>query len=101
MDAAQTAPEPPAMIENQLTTSTGQTKQPQAPSALSEPAAPQRIQVEDPGLHHSNSNLAPIAHTVISKLMAASLIAAFDATQEAERYAHTKGVEIEFGSEDI
>jgi len=63
--------------------------------------SPQRNQVADLEIRHADSTLVPIAHTVISKLMAASLIAAFDATQEAERYAHTKGVEIEFGAEDI
>ena len=62
---------------------------------------PQRFQVADLEIRQPSSTLAPISHTVISKLMAASLIAAFDATQEAERYAHTKGVEIEFGAEDI
>jgi hypothetical protein len=33
--------------------------------------------------------------------MASALIASIDATQEAERYAHSKGSELEFGSDDI
>jgi hypothetical protein len=38
---------------------------------------------------------------LISIMKRAALIAAFDATQECERYAHTKGVELEFGTEDV
>jgi hypothetical protein len=87
---------PPTMIENQLTRSIEQVK---AQRALQAPAGLQNTQTT--GTHNTPNSTPPIAHTVISKIMASALIAAFDATQEAERYAHSKGVEIEFGADDI
>ncbi len=84
------------LIERQLTTSINQVK---AAQALTTPA-PAQSTAKSNGTQTPNSN-APIAHTVISKLMASALIAAFDATQECERYAHSKGVEFEFQAEDI
>ena len=86
------------MLENQLTRSIEQVK---AQRALTTPAKPQSTTVSRSTQTQPNSNLAPIAHTVVSRIMASALIAAFDATQECERYAHTKGVELEFGTEDV
>jgi len=73
-------------------------EQVQAQRALSTPAAPQINRVIDPNTTHSNPE---IGHTIISRIMASALIAAIDATQEAERYAHSKGIELEFGTDDI
>jgi hypothetical protein len=97
--AALAKPEQPAMLENQLTRSIEQAK---VQRALTTPAAPQNTTVSRSTQQtQPNSTPAPIAHTVISRIMASALIAAFDATQECERYAHTKGVELEFGTEDV
>lgn len=99
-EAAEPArPERPTMLENQLTRSIEQANQQKAQRALVAPAGPQNTQTTS--THNTPNSTPPIAHTVISKIMASALIAAFDATQEAERYAHSKGVEIEFGPDDI
>jgi hypothetical protein len=90
-------PEAPTMLEKQLTRSIEEVK---AQRALPTPAAPQSTTLN--GTQTTpNSNPAPIAHTIVSRIMASALIAAFDATQECERCAHTKGVELEFGPEDV
>ena len=57
--------------------------------------------VGNPSTPNTPNSTPPIAHTVISKIMASALIASIDATQEAERYAHSKGFELEFGADDI
>ncbi len=99
-DAAEPArPEPPTMLENQVTRSIEQGNQQKAQRALSAPAGPQNTQTA--GIHNTPNSTPPIAHTVISKIMASALIASIDATQEAERYAHSKGFELEFGADDI
>lgn len=80
-------------------------------TAKTEPVQPQRA-LHTPATAHQNApavdqgaqihpNSTPIHHTVVSKIMASALIAAFDATEEAQRYAHSKGVDFEFGTEDI
>jgi len=92
-------PEPPTMLENQLTRSIEQAK---VQRALTTPATPQSTTVSrNTQQTQPNSTLAPIAHTIVSRIMASALIAAFDATQECERYAQTKGIELEFGPEDV
>jgi hypothetical protein len=95
---ALTKPEPPTILENQLTRSIEQAK---AQRALTTPAAPQNTTVSRSAQTQPNSTPPPIAHTVISRIMASAMIAAFDATQECERYAHAHGVELEFGTEDV
>jgi hypothetical protein len=87
-------------IERQLTDSINQANQAKAQRALITPAVSPSTVVNGT-ITTPNSTPAPIAHTTISRLMAASLIAAFDASQECERYAHSKGTEFEFSSEDI
>ena len=93
-EPAQTAPVPPTILENQLTRSIEQAHQQKAQRALEAPAGPQNTQTA--GIHNTPNSTPPIAHTVISKGMASALIASIDATQEAERYAHSKGFELEF-----
>jgi hypothetical protein len=90
-------------IERKLTTSINQVNQRKAERALETPARPQSTQQSStPQSTPNTSNVsAPIAHTVISRIMASALCASIDATQEAERYAHSKGMELEFDSEDI
>lgn len=87
------------MLENQVTRSIEQGNQQKAQRALSAPAGPQNTQTA--GIYNTPNSTPPIAHTVISKIMASALIASIDATQEAERYAHSKGFELEFGADDI
>lgn len=81
-------------------TATAPLEQVQAQRALATPATPQIAPLEksNPNTPHSNPE---IGHTIISRIMASALIAAIDATQEAERYAHSKGIELEFGTDDI
>lgn len=89
-------------MERQLTTSINQVNQRKAEQALETPARLQNTQSSTPSIPNTpHSNPAPIAHTVVSRIMASALIAAFDATQECERYAHSKGVEMEFSTEDV
>jgi hypothetical protein len=89
-------------LERKLTTSVKQAQQRKAVTPQCAPSAAATVpaKILTPAAQ-SNSIPAPISHTLISKLMASSLIAAFDATQECERYAHCKGVEVEFGADDI
>ena len=91
----------PTMLENQLTRSIEQANQQKAQRALSAPAEPPSTQAASPSTPNTPNSTPPIAHTVISKIMASALIASIDATQEAERYAHSKGFELEFGADDI
>ena len=93
--------EPATMLENQLTRSIEQANQQKAQRALQAPAGPQSTQAASPSTSNTPNSTPPIAHTVISKIMASALIASIDATQEAERYAHSKGFELEFGADDI
>ncbi len=90
-------------LARQLTQSINQANQRKAERVISAPAQPQSTQQSSTpqSTPNSSNNTAPIAHTVISKLMAASLIAAFDATQECQRYASAHGIEFEFQAEDI
>jgi hypothetical protein len=70
-----------------------------SPSAAAVATLPQTL--SKVGAPQNDSTLQPIAHTAMSRIMASALIAAFDATQECERYAHSKGSDFEFTSEDI
>jgi hypothetical protein len=92
--------EQPTVLENQLTRSIAIAQQRQAvtPSKVQPAVAVSQSAAISA---HAPQTQPIIAHTVASKLMAGALIAAFNATQEAERYAHTNGVELEFGTEDI
>jgi hypothetical protein len=95
-------------LERQLTDSINQVRQREAstPSKSAPPAAiasaphPTGATQRD-AAPHANSNSRPISHSLISKLMAQSLIAAIDAIREAERYAHAQGIDFEFQSEDV
>jgi hypothetical protein len=94
----------PSIIEQQLTRSIAIAEHQKAQQALVAPAGPvvrtqESLSTVNPAAQSNNT--APIRHTTISEMMASALIAAFDATQEAERYAHSHGVEIEFGADDI
>ena len=100
-EAAEPASLQPTMLENQLTRSIDQGNQQKAQRALQAPAGLQSTQAASPSTPNTHNSTPPIAHTVISKLMASALIASIDATQEAERYAHSKGFELEFGADDI
>ena len=100
-EAAEPARPEATMLENQLTRSIEQANQQKAQRALQAPAGPQSTQAVSPSNPTTPNSTPPIAHTVISKIMASALIASIDATQEAERYAHSKGFELEFGADDI
>jgi hypothetical protein len=98
-EAAEPARPEPTMLENQLTRSIELANQQKAQRALEAPTGPH--QSTSSGTPNTPNSTPPIAHTVISKIMASALIASIDATQEAERYAHSKGFELEFGADDI
>jgi hypothetical protein len=91
-------PEQPSILESELARSIEQAK---TQRVLVAPAGAQHHQETRNGNPVQPNSNAPIHHTTISKIMASALIAAFDATQEAERYAHAHDVELEFGTEDV
>jgi len=92
-------------LERQLTDSINQVQQRQA-STPSKVAPTAVATAPDPAAGTRNpapqsNSSSPINHTIISRIMASALCAAIDATRDAEGYAHSKGIEIEFGSDDI